>query len=148
VLRDARRDLLGEIVTELEVGREDETLVYDRAMEGPVKCRIEGEIPPPELLINDRADLPRPGVRGVPAALPADFVRKADADGPVPLGRNAHSGADVAANVVPTLAVLRRSENVDAGFKPAIKSMGDLDGFVPLVVGGKRAVIGGFGALQ
>ena len=66
----------------------------------------------------------------------------------MPLGRNAHAGADVAANVVPTLAVLRGSENVEAGFKPAIKSMGDLDGFVPLVVGGKRAVIGGFGALQ
>src|SRR6266513_1464835 len=148
VILNAPGDLLGEIVAEFEVGREYQPLIHARAMEGPVKRGIEGEIPPAELFIHNRADLPRPGIRGVPAVLPPDFIRKADADGPVPLGWNAQAGADVAANVVPTLAVLRGSENVEAGFKPAIKSMGDLDGFVPLVVGGKCAVICGFGALQ
>src|SRR5436853_7268901 len=58
VILDAPRDLLGEIVAEFEVGRENETLVHARAMEGPVKCGIEGEIPSAELLIHDGTDIP------------------------------------------------------------------------------------------
>src|ERR1700681_1832589 len=101
-------------------------------MKRPVKCGIEREIPPAELFIHDRADLPRPGIRRIPAALPADFVREADADGPGPLGRNAHAGADVAANVVPTLAVLCGSENVKTSLEPIRESVRDLNGFMQL----------------
>src|SRR5260370_40906805 len=94
VILDASRDFLGEIVAELEVGRENETLIHTWPMEGSVKRGIERKIPRAELLIDNRPDFPRPGVCGVSAALPADFVREADADGPVPLGGNAHAGTD------------------------------------------------------
>src|ERR1700674_1762339 len=103
-------------------------------MERPVKRGIEREIPPAELLIHDWADLPRPGIRRIPAALPADFVREAEAHGPVPLGRNAHAGTDVAANIIPTLAVLRGSENVKTSLEPVRESVGDLNGFMQLVI--------------
>src|SRR5260370_322361 len=39
-------------------------------------------------------------------------------------------------------------ENVKAGFEPIIEAVGDLDGFMQLVIRGKRPVIGGFGALK
>src|SRR5260370_9580407 len=105
-------------------------MIHAGPVERPVKRRIEGEIPPDELSVEDRANLPGPGIRRVPAALPADFVREADADGPVPLGRNAHAGTDVAADVIPTLAALRRSENVKPGFEPVGKTVGNFDRFV------------------
>src|SRR6266481_2334328 len=130
VVFQAARDFFREIVAELEIGRENESSVYARPMKGAVKRGIEGEVPRAELLIHDRADLPRPGVRGVAAALPAYFVREADADRPVPLGRDAHAGPDVAANVIPTLAALGGSENVKAGLKPIIETVSDLNGFV------------------
>src|SRR6266571_1944990 len=148
VILEASRDFLGEIVAELEVGRENETLIHTRAMEGSVKRGIERKIPRAELLIDNGPDFPRPGVRGVSAALPADFVREADADGPVPVGRNAHPGTNVAAYIIPTLAVLGGSKNVKPGLEPVVKTVGDLDGFMQLVVRGKSAVIGGFGALK
>jgi hypothetical protein len=42
----------------------------------------------------------------------------------------------VIANPVDALSVVRGSKNVEAGFKPIRKAMGDFDGFVKLVVGG------------
>src|SRR6266700_2037766 len=144
VILEASRDFLAELV----VGRENETLIHTWAMEGSVKRGIERKIPRAELPIDNGPDFPRPGVRGVSAALPADFVREADADGPVPVGRNAHPGTNVAAYIIPTLAVLGGSKNVKPGLEPVVKTVGDLDGFMQLVVRGKSAVIGGFGALK
>src|SRR5437016_134433 len=141
VVLDSSSNFLCEIVAELEVGREHQPLIYARAMERPVKRGIEGQIPLAELLIHDRPNLPRPSVCGIPAALPADFVRKADSDGPMPLGRNAHTGANVAANVIPTLAVLGGSKNVKPGFEPVIEAVCDLDGFVQLMARRKSPII-------
>src|SRR5258708_37145653 len=100
VIFESPRDFLGEIVAELEVGRENDSLIHAWAVKGAIKRGIEGEIPPAELFINDRANLPCPGIRRIPAALPADFVREAVADGPVPLGRYAHAGTDMADDVI------------------------------------------------
>src|SRR5260370_2630939 len=101
-------------------------MIHAGPVERPVKRRIEGEIPPAELSVEDRANLPGPGIRRVPAALPADFVREADADGPVPLGRNAHAGTGVAAGVIPTLAPLRPNENLRTRSKPIREPTGVL----------------------
>src|SRR4029077_7964800 len=106
VVFQAARKFLGEIVAEFKIGRKYQPLIHARSVKRPVKCGIEGEIPAAELLIRDRTDFPRPGVRGVPPALPANFIREADADGPMPFWGNPHSRPDVAANVIPTLAVL------------------------------------------
>src|SRR5207249_11151617 len=117
-------------------------------MKRPVKRGIEGQIPPADLLVHDGPNLPRPSIGRISAALPADFVREADSYGPVPLRRNAHAGTDVAADIIPALTVLSGSKNVKPGLEPVIEAMSDLDGFVQLVVRGKRAVIGGFGTLK
>src|SRR5437870_5302974 len=86
VIFDAAGDFLAEIVAEFEVRGENEPLIHARTVERPVESRIEREIPFAELPIHNRANLPRPSVRGIAAALPADLIRKADAHGPVPLG--------------------------------------------------------------
>src|SRR6266404_1024490 len=74
VVLDSSSNFFGEIVAELEVRREHQPLVHARAMERPVKRGVEGQIPLADLLIHDRANFPRPSVRGISAALPADFV--------------------------------------------------------------------------
>ena len=45
------------------------------------------------------------------------------------------------ANPVNALSVVLGSKNVEAGFKPIRKAMGDFDGLVKLVVGGIHAVL-------
>src|SRR5882762_9552780 len=52
VILDASRDFLGEIIAELEVGREHEPLIHARPMKRPAK-----------LLIDDGTNFPRPSVR-------------------------------------------------------------------------------------
>src|SRR5437764_14610519 len=93
------------------------------------------------LLINNRAHLPGPCVGGIFAPLIANFVGKAHADGPVPLFGNAHAGTNVVADPVPPLAILRGSENVKTGLEPVIKAVGDFDGLVQLMIGGKQAIL-------
>src|SRR5215472_9130283 len=100
------------------------------AVEGPVKRRVAREIPAPGLLINNRAHLPGPCVRRIPAPLIANFVGKADANGPVPFLRHAYTGTNVVADPIPSLAVLHGSENVEAGLEPVSEAVGDFDGLV------------------
>ena len=54
----------------------------------------------------------------------------------------------MAADVIQSLAALRGSENVKSGLEPVREAVGDFDRFMQLVVCGKRAVVGGFGALK
>src|SRR6476660_3961997 len=112
VVFDATGDFPGEIVAEFEVGRKDHPLMDTRAVEGTVQSRVEGEIPAAELFIKDGTNFPGPSVGGISAALPSDFVGNAEANRPVPFGRDAHARADVAADVVPAVALLQGSENV------------------------------------
>src|SRR5438132_2927108 len=147
VILDSNGNSLGEIVTELEVGREHQPLIYSRTMKRPVKRGIEGEIPAADLPIHNWANLPRPGIGRISAALPADFFREADDDRQVELGRNTHAGTDMAANVIPSLTVFRGSENVKPGLEPVVEAVSYLDRFVQLVVGRKSAIIGRFAAL-
>jgi len=148
IVFDATGDLLGEIVTEFEVGRENQALVHARPVKGTVERRIERKIPAAHLFINDGANFPGPSVRGIPAALPANFIGKANANWPMPFRGNAHARTDVASNVIPTLAILNVGEDIEAGFEPVTEAMTDLDGFVELVIGGQCAVVSRLGALK
>lgn len=148
VVFEAAGDFFGEVVADFDVGGKDEALIFGEAVEGLVKGGVEREIPAIDLLVDDGAHLPGPGVDGVFAALIADFVGEAEADRPFPFGRDADARADVIADPVEALTVLRRSKNVETGFKPVGEAVGDFDGFVELVVGGESAVGGGFGTLK
>ena len=148
VVFEAGGNFFGEVVADFDVGGKDEVLIFGEAVEGLVKGGVEREIPAIDLLVEDGAHLPGPSVDGVFAALVADFVGEAEADGPFPFGRNADAGANVVADPVEALAVLRGSENVETGFEPVGEAVSDFDGFVELVVGGKSAVGGGLGTLK
>lgn len=141
VVLEAPRDSLCEVVAELEIGRERHALVDTIPMKRPVKSRIEREVPRANLLIDDGPHLPGPCVCRIPAPLIANLVRKAEAHGPVPLFRNAHPRTNVVTDPVPSLAILRGSENVETGLEPVSETVRDFDGLVQLVIGGKQAVL-------
>src|SRR5256885_1097869 len=52
------------------------------------------------------------------------------------------------ADPVEALAVVRRGEDVEAGFEPVSEAVRNLDSLVELVIGGKGSVGGGFRALK
>src|SRR5215472_13266204 len=134
-------DFFCKVVAELEIRRERDALVDTIAVKRPVKRRIERDVPRADLLINDGPDFPGPSVGGIPAPLVANLVRKTCTDGPVPLFWHAHAGADVVADPVPSLAILRRSENIKTCFKPVREPVRNFDSLVYLVIGGKHAVL-------
>jgi hypothetical protein len=148
VVFEAAGDFLCEVVAELEVRGKRDALTDGFTVEGTVESGIEGEIPAADLLVDDRADFPGPGVGGIPAPLVADFVGQAQADGPVPFFGDAHARTDVIADPIPALAVLRGSKNVESGFKPIREAMGDFDGFVELMIRGEQAILHGLRALE
>src|SRR5262249_42460376 len=116
VILEAGGDFLGEVVADLDVGRKDQALALREAVDGLVKSRVERQIPRADLLINDRAHFPSPGVHGKPAALVAEFVGEAEAGWPVPFGRDANAGADVIAKPIDAQPVFLRGEDIKAGF--------------------------------
>src|SRR5258708_36940216 len=119
IVFDAASDFFVEIVAEFEIRREDQPLIHTGAVERAVKRGVKGEIPSSELLIHNWTNLPRPSVRGIPATLPADFIRKADAHWPAPLGRTAHARVDMAANANPNPATLCQREKGETRCGPA-----------------------------
>jgi len=148
VVFDAAGDFLCEVVANFDVGRKDETLADRLTVQGAVERGVEIEIPASELLIDDGADFPSPGIGGELAALVANFVGEAKADWPFPLFGNGDAGTDVIANPLNAEAIALGSEDVEADFEPVGETVGDLDGFVFGVVGGVETVLNGFGAVD
>src|SRR5215472_2188333 len=148
VILKSAGDFLGEVVAELEIRREGDSLRNAVAVKGPVKRGIEGEIPGTFLLINDRPNFPGPGIGGEFSSLIADFIGKAQADGPIPLFGNVHAGADVVADPLDALPAFFRSEDVETSLEPVVEAMRDFDGFMQLMIGRKQPVLRGIGALE
>src|SRR6266705_5004184 len=118
------------------------------AMQGPVKSRVEVQIPTANLLIDDRAHLPGPGIRGKFAALIADFIGETEPNGPMPFFRNAHARANVVAHPLDPISIALVGKDVKAGFKPIREAMGNLNGFVLGVVRGKNSILRGLAAVN
>src|SRR6266705_5098233 len=117
-------------------------------VQGPVKSRVEVQIPAANLLIDDRAHLPGPGIRGEFAALIADFIGETEPNGPMPFFRNAHARANVVAHPLDPISIAMVSEYVKAGFKPVREAMRNLNGFVLGVVGRKNSILSGLAAVD
>ena len=66
-------DLLGKVVADFGIGREGPALVVTRAVQRPVNGWVEGQIPGSELLVDDGANLPSPGIGRKTSPLIADF---------------------------------------------------------------------------
>jgi len=67
-------NFLRKVVADFDVWRKDETLIHGWAVQGFVEGGIEIEIPTADLLVDDGAHLPGPGVDGKLAALVTDFI--------------------------------------------------------------------------
>ena len=52
------------------------------------------------------------------------------------------------ADEIQTTAIAGAGENIETGFKPVVKAVGDLNGLVPGVIRRQRAVIGGLRSLH
>ena len=130
VVFESAGDFFREIVTELEIRRERDTLTDTVAVKGPVKSRIAREVPRAGLLVDDGANLPGPGIRGKLSPLVANLIGETEADGPVPFLGDSHSRPNVVAHPLDPLATLFRSENVKTCLEPAGEAACDLNGFV------------------
>src|SRR5262249_47888200 len=119
VFKAERKDLR-EIVRNFSVGRENPSLGNAEAMQRFVQRGVEREIPSPKLLVDDRADLPGPGIGRKRPALVPDLIGDADTNGPLPLLGHAKARADVVADPIPAVARLKACENIKTGLEPII----------------------------
>src|ERR1051326_8830207 len=94
----------GEIIGHFCVRRKFKTPAAIVTVQGFVDSWIEREIPGPNLLINDRTHLPRPGVRRKTMALIANLIRETQAQGPMPFLWNSKAGTYVVSHPVPAVA--------------------------------------------
>ena len=74
ILFDSGVNLLCDCVSDLKIRGELEASFRTRPLQGALECGIERQIPTLDLLIDDRANFPTPGVFGKPTPLIADLV--------------------------------------------------------------------------
>src|SRR6267143_3275307 len=113
-------------------------------MQRPVKRRIKGEVPAPQLLVDDRTKLVAPTVlRKLPPLIP-NFLRDAQANRQVPRFRSSDARTNVIAHPIPATAArtagLNASEHIEAGFEPVSKAVRDLQSFMHGVIRREDAV--------
>src|SRR5581483_7598175 len=101
---------------------------------------IERQVPAIDLLVDDRPDLPRPGIGAEVGADVAELGRKTQADGPVPLLRHREARADVGADELPSALGLDRAEQVEAGLEPVVEAARDLKRLVEGMMGGENTI--------
>src|SRR5438445_490820 len=116
VVFDARADRPRDVVADLRVRGELEAapLLDALALEAPVEHGVERGIPGPDLLVDDRTELERPGVGGERRPLVADLDGEAQPDGHAPALGSAYTGPDVVADPRPAAVGLDAREEVDA----------------------------------
>src|SRR5215470_4882081 len=74
IIFETRADLFGDVIPRLEVRRELKAPLGVGTMDCPIERRVERQVEPPQLLIDDRAYLPGPGVNRILAPLVTDLV--------------------------------------------------------------------------
>src|SRR5271166_539996 len=130
VILQAARNIFVEVIAEFRIRRKLHAIRNARKIEGPLKSRINGEIPPANLLIDDRPQLHCPSILHKRWPLIAKFHGQAHPHRPVPAIRCSHSWADMVAHPLPAVSAARAGENVKADFRPAIQPLGNFNGFV------------------
>src|SRR6202453_548689 len=132
---DTAADDAGEVVTDFCARRKTETLIHVGAMQGALEGRIDGEVPAPDGLIDDRPDFPGPGVGRVGGTLKADLGGQADSHGPPPGIRYSNPGTDVITHPLHAVSILLAGEDVETDLRPVIEPLGELNRLVLLMVG-------------
>src|SRR2546427_7843766 len=148
VVLETTSDFFREVVAEFEIRRKRDSLMDRVPVKRAIKCGIEGEIPAANLLVDDRAHLPGPRVGRKLPALVADLVGKTETHGPIPFFGDADARPNVVAYPIPALSILCGSKNVETGLEPVGEAMRDLNGFMPLVIGGEQTVFHRLRALK
>ena len=135
IVFDAAADLSCEVVAHLCSRSEPEALVHVRAMPGSFQRWIYSEVPAAKGLVDDRANLPRPGIGRVDGALISDLGGDAEADRPVPGVWDPNAGADVVADPLDAVAILLAGEDVETDFGPVVDALCEFQRLVLLMVG-------------
>lgn len=101
---------------------------------------VETEVPLPQILIDDRPYLPRPGILGKSGSLVPKFHGQACAHRPMPRFRSAHARTNVIA--YPLISIYRTvgGEYVEADFRPGVEALRNFHCLVPGVPGGVNPV--------
>src|SRR5260370_31971852 len=97
-------------------------------MQRPVKRRIKGEIPAPQLLVDDGTKLVAPAVlRKLPPLIP-NFLRDAHSHRQVPRLRSRQPWTNVIAHPIPAATArttrMNAREHVAAGLAPVSRALG------------------------
>src|SRR4030088_2806474 len=101
IIFEATGDLLGEIKTEFHIRRKFPSPPCVHTMQRPVKRKIKREVPPPQLLVDDRTKLIAPAVlRKLPPLIP-NFLRDAQTNRQVPRFRSSDARTNVIAHPIP-----------------------------------------------
>ena len=137
------------VVADLGIRGKLQALAYTGTVEREIHRGIKRQVGTAKFLVDDGADLYAPSVGRKAGTLVADFGGETQTDRKVPAFRCAHAGANVAADVFVSKAWVVACKYIEAGFKPVVPTIGNLDGFMNCVmrrlsaVGGKPASSGG-----
>src|SRR5262249_47794940 len=125
IVLQASTDLWQHGVAEFGIGGKCKAAVGAFAFQAPVEHRIERGVPGPPLLIKNRSDLDRPGIRGEGALLIANLRRQTQAHGHMPTLWDAHPWTDMIPHPLPARIRLDTGEDIEPGLEPRGEAVGD-----------------------
>src|SRR4051794_14367490 len=133
---------LREVPAQLHPRRKVHPILHAGPVKGALERRVNRPVEPAHLFVDNRPDLPRPGIRRILCLLVPDLLRQAQSHRPLPLRRNPHPRPYVVAHPVPAGLAVRRSKDVEPDLGPVINALGNLHRFMQGVVGGRHARLG------
>src|SRR5580692_8224248 len=139
---DAAAHDTAKIVADFGARREAQALIDIRTMPGAFERGVEREIPAPDALVDDRADLPGPRISRVRGTLEADFGREAHPHRPSPGVRYPNARANMIAHPLHAMAVLLAGKDIEPDFRPVVETLREFDRLVFLMIRWKDAVDG------
>src|SRR5258708_26714859 len=142
VVLNSRVDLLRNRIRDFDVGRKLEPAFRSRTVQRALKSGIERDVPATQIFVDDRTNLPAPGVLREFAPHVTDLLRETYAHRPMPFFRHPKTRSNMRAHEIQTTAIAGAGKDIEAGFKPVVEAVSDLDGLVPGVIRRQGAVAG------
>ena len=134
--------------SEVDIRRDVEWFGRVRTAQRLAQHRIHRHVPRTHLLVDDRAQLVRPGRGRILAALIPDLLRDADPDRQMVARGNREPRPDVTADDVVALATASAGKEIEAGLEPLVETMSDFERLVERVVGRQHSLVNDLATLD
>ena len=143
VVLEATCDGLREVSAHFNIRSEVEPVSDTGSVPGAFERGINGPVEVAFLSVDNRPNLPGPGVPRKDSSLIANLHGQARTDGPVPAERSANARTNVVANPLPACLTARARKDIETNLEPVIEALGDFDRLMDRMVCGLSPV-GGF----